>query len=72
MYVCNVSQPQRLEFQLKLLFLPAFLLLLPLESRNLGQLLDAMLVNSADVRHKKPVIDLIPANGGKLPSHFPQ
>lgn len=72
MYVCNVSEPQRLKLQLKLLLLPASLLHLPLKPRNLRQLLDAMLVNSTDIHHEKSVVDLIPADGGELPSHFPQ
>lgn len=71
MYVCNVSQPQRLKFQLKLLLLPTILVHLPLKPRNLGQLLDTVLVNGTDIHHKKSIVDLISVDGGELPSHFP-
>lgn len=70
MYVCNVSQPQRLKLQLKLLLLPS-ILHLPLKPRNFGQLLDPMLVNGTDIHHKKSVVDFIPVDGGELPSHSP-
>lgn len=72
MYVCNVSQPQRLKLQLKLSLLHLFLFLLPCKVWNFGHLLDPMLVNSTHIHQIHSIVSLIPVNGGELPSHFPQ